>query len=349
MTINRRALLTSAAGALAVPVLASAAASAIAPAFDTRAVVEAAAKALRERYVDPAVANELADLLLRKLASGAYDSVADPVKFADLLTDDIRSRVNDLHLSVQYDPPVPRIENAAIVAEDDLHPRFTGWGIQTVARLPGNIGLLKVTHFPSPPKVYGHHYAAAMELLADTAALIIDFTVNHGGGTDTGGYFLSYFLDGGITVSHSVSRGEPDEIIITDAKVPAPRYGTTRPLYVAISGNTFSAGEGIAAKLKELKRASLVGSQTRGGAHMGNFTKLPFGFQIFIVTGMGIGPNWEGVGITPDVAVQPEYAVATAHRLALETLLAQTKDEKTAQVLRNVRDHTVENLSSFSL
>jgi hypothetical protein len=350
MTMDRRTVLTIAAGGF---VLAASPPARAVPTdhatFNMPAVVKAAATALREQYVDPDVANQLADLLLANLAQGAYDGISDPVKLAGRLTDDLRALVHDLHLSVQYDPAVPHLENAAVVAEDDLHPRVTGWGVQTVARLPGNIGLLRVTHFPSPPKLFADRYAAAIDLLQDTSALILDMTVNHGGGTDTAGFFLSYFLDGGIVVSRSVSRDGGTEVITTDTNVPGPRYGIGRPMFVAISGNTFSAGEGIAAQLSARKRATLVGARTRGGGHIGNFVKLPDGFQIFVVMGKSLDHNWEGVGVEPDAAVEPEFAVATAYRMALEGLLSQAADPKLAQVLRNVRDHKIENLSSFML
>ena len=348
MMIDRRTLLGGAAGGFALIGAQARAAGASPVAFDKSAVVHAAAKLLRDTYVDPAQATRLADLLLANLKAGSYDAISDPVEFASRLTDDLRAATHDLHLNVEYDPPEPQPENAEIIAEDDLHPRITGYGVQTVARLPGNIGLLRVTHFPSPPKRFADRYAAAMDLLQDTDALVLDLTINHGGGADTSAFFLSYFLDPGIVVSRSISRNAPSEILSTEAKVPGPRYGTARPMFVAISGNTFSAGEGVSATLKKLGRAKLVGARTRGGAHMGDTVKLPDGFQIFVVTGKGEGPDWEGIGVAPDVAVQPEYAVATAHRLAQEALLLKATDPKRAQVLRNVLGHSIENLSSFS-
>jgi C-terminal processing protease CtpA/Prc len=105
---------------------------------------------------------------------------------------------------------------------------------------------MRVTHFPSPPTRFASRYAGAMELLQDTQALILDLTVNHGGGTDTEGFFLSYFLAGGIELGRVHWRGEPTEIIATTNDVPGPRYGDAWPIFVAISQHTFSAGEAVA-------------------------------------------------------------------------------------------------------
>lgn len=312
-------------------------------------VVFEAAKTLRAQYVDPLLADRLAELLLAKLRSGAYRDLSKN-QLALTLTADLRSLTQDLHLSVSYEPPLPTAEGLSVLAEDDLHPRSTNWGVQTVARLQGNVGLLRLTHLPSPPDRVAQKYAAAMELLKDTAALVLDLTINHGGGTDTYGYFLSYFLDGERELSRIQWRNEPMEVISTSNAVLGPRYGESRPLFVAISQHTFSAGEAIALDLKNHKRATLVGRRTRGGAHAGNFFKLPQDFKIFVVMGTRPAdlPDWEGIGVSPDVETRAELAVATAHYLALQVLLQTATEPKLAQVLRNVLDAGIENLSSFA-
>ena len=119
---------------------------------------------------------------------------------------------------------------------------------------------------------------------------------------------------------------------------------------MAISQHTFSAGEAIALELKNHKRATLVGRRTRGGSHAGNFFKLPEDFKIFVVMGKRPSdlPDWEGIGVSPDVETRAELAVATAHYMALQVLLQKTTDPKAAQILRNVLDASIENLSSFA-
>ena len=83
---------------------------------------------------------------------------------------------------------------------------------------------------------------------------------------------------------------------------------------------------------KALKRATIVGDTTGGGAHPVNqrlFTNLnvamllPFGRAVNPIT----GTNWEGVGVIPDIAVDQGVALETAHLMALRTIRRGETDE----------------------
>src|SRR6185312_6238326 len=100
--------------------------------FDHDAVIAAAAKILREKYVDPDVAEQLAAMLETNNKNGDYATLSSPVSFAQRLTADLRGATRDLHMSVNYASTVPEADNAALMAEDDLAPRTTGYGVQTV-------------------------------------------------------------------------------------------------------------------------------------------------------------------------------------------------------------------------
>jgi hypothetical protein len=317
--------------------------------FDAGAVVTSAAEIVRREYVDASAANTLADFLLSNLRAGRYGGASSPRALAEQLTEELRARTNDLHMSVSYDPDKPDKEAPDEIAEDDLDSRFIDAGLQTVARLPGNIGLMRLTHFDSQKDRGAARYGAALEIVKDTLALVLDLTVNHGGDTDTVAYFLSYFTGGEIEIDHLVSRHLPPQILRTEKSVAGPRYGGSRPVFVAISHATFSGGEMVASRLKLLRGATLIGRTTKGGAHLGQFFKLPYGLKIFVVTGRSMRREWETVGVAADIPTEPEFAVAVAHRLALDAVMRRTTDKKTLQILRNVANHSTENLSSFSL
>jgi C-terminal processing protease CtpA/Prc len=315
-------------------------------AFDAGEVVHGAADALREHYVDAGEAARIADHLLARLATGAY-ATRSANTLAQRLTRDLRAETRDAHMSVRYEPPGRR-EGRVLLAEDDLEFPDFAWGMQTAARLPGNIGLLRTTHFPGGrlPQ-FAPRCAAAMTLLQDTRALIVDLTNHHGGGTDANGYFMSYFIEGQVELHRVVYRDGAVEIIATSAQIEGPRYGAARPIFVAISSITFSAGESVASELRERCGAALIGARTRGGGNAGNFVNLPYGFRMFVVMGRGEDVPWEGVGLAPDIETPPERAVATAYRLALQTLIERETDPVRTEVLRNVAAREVENLSSF--
>src|SRR5688572_22075137 len=65
-----------------------------------RAVVEAAAKMLRERYVFPDVADKAARAIESALSAGHYNSLDQPGAFAQRLTEDLRAVAKDKHLRI---------------------------------------------------------------------------------------------------------------------------------------------------------------------------------------------------------------------------------------------------------
>lgn len=92
------------------------------------------------------------------------------------------------------------------------------------------------------------------------------------------------------------------------------------------SGRTFSAAEQFAYNLRQLGRATLVGEPTGGGAHPRDVFRLIPHLEVNIPTGRAIKPlsgtNWEGTGVTPDIAAAADEALPVAHRHALERVQA---------------------------
>ena len=103
--------------------------------------------------------------------------------------------------------------------------------------------------------------------------------------------------------------------------VPGRRL-TDTDVYILTSARTFSGAEEFTYNLKHLKRATVVGETTGGGAHTVGRTahQRPVrdrgseGRPINAVT----KTNWEGVGVEPDVKVPADSALNAAHLMALE-------------------------------
>jgi len=104
--------------------------------------------------------------------------------------------------------------------------------------------------------------------------------------------------------------------------VPGPRFGGKKPIYVLTSSRTFSGAEEFAYDLQSLKRATIVGETTGGGAHMTAMGRIGDHLLIRVPVRRAINPithtNWEGVGVKPDVKVPSEKALETARRLIRE-------------------------------
>lgn len=95
-----------------------------------------------------------------------------------------------------------------------------------------------------------------------------------------------------------------------------------KPVYVLTSKDTFSGAEEFSYNLKNLKRATLVGETTGGGAHPVSGHRIDDHFMIGVPYARAINPisktNWEGTGVEPDVKVPAADALTTAEKLSLE-------------------------------
>src|SRR4029079_19671727 len=100
--------------------------------------------------------------------------------------------------------------------------------------------------------------------------------------------------------------------------------GTRYPqktVYVMTSKDTFSGAEEFAYDVQNLKRATIVGEVTGGGANPGGPEKVHPHFMVNVPRGRAVSPvtrtNWEGTGVTPDVTVPADKALDTAYLAAL--------------------------------
>lgn len=96
------------------------------------------------------------------------------------------------------------------------------------------------------------------------------------------------------------------------------------PVYVVTSNYTFSAAEEFTYNLKHLKRATIIGEITGGGANPGGIVNIDKNFAMFVPGGRAINPitktNWEGVGVIPHIEVSKDGALDRAHAQAKKLL-----------------------------
>lgn len=117
--------------------------------------------------------------------------------------------------------------------------------------------------------------------------------------------------------------------------VPGQRMAD-HELYILTSPHTFSGAEEFAYNMKTLKRGTIIGERTGGGANPGDYEARTDGYYMKMASGTPINPvtneNWEGVGVEPHMSVPYEQALEYAHREALKKLisLCDNTDEKNA-------------------
>jgi C-terminal processing protease CtpA/Prc len=204
--------------------------------------------------------------------------------------------------------------------------REGGYGLGRVAHLPGNIGYVDLRNFPTDTEELDAVFDGAANSVAYSSSVVLDLRRNHGGDPAAVARFLSHFLPPKTHLNDFVGRGDGDPPISESTftkDVPGTRI--TAPLYVLTSGETFSGGEECAYDVQALKRGTLIGAITGGGANPGDTRRIDDHFSIFVPDARARNPitktNWEGVGVKPDIAVARDRALVTAYGMALDAKL----------------------------
>jgi retinol-binding protein 3 len=311
-------------------------------------VIDAAAKALEEKYVFPDLGQQLAAKIRENNAAKAYDTVTTGEDLSKRLTGDLYTVAHDRHIEVHY-PDVNVYHEGPPTAEEltrfQQKAAWRNFAFPEVKRLAGNIGYLKVDAL-LPPTIAGDTANAAMAFLANTDALIIDERDGHGGDPEMVDLLCTYLFPIGerVHLNDFEKREEPKhEEFYTLSWVPGKRFAG-KDVYVLTSHVTFSGSEELAYDLKVLKRATIVGEVTGGGANPGDSVSLPHSFSIFVPTGRAVNPitktNWEGVGVQPDVPVPADKALDMAQYLALKKLPLNdsSSDSKSKEINSRLRE-----------
>lgn len=304
-------------------------------------VIEAALQKLNAGYVFPEVAKKMEAAIRERMQKKEYDSLSEGKLFAQKLTKDLQEVSHDKHLRVFYSAkPLPEENQKDPTPEErekrrEAFRRFgeaINWGFEKVERLSGNIGYLDFRFF-GDPEFAGETVASAMNFLAKTDALIIDMR-NNGGGEPAMVAVVCSYLFAGEPVHLNDIYWRPDDSTHqwwTLPYVPGKRY-VGKDVYVLTSNHTFSGAEEFTYNMKTQKRATIIGETTGGGANPGGSERIHAHFEIFTPMGRAINPitktNWEGTGVTPDIAVPADQALETAHLMALKKALAKETDDE---------------------
>ncbi len=302
-------------------------------------VINTLLESLNRTYVFPDTAKKMEQHVRGLIAKGEYDKVSSAMEFARKLTEDLQAVSNDKHLRVRFsNEPLPvrteATEPSAEEREQQMHyMKDINFGFEKAERLSGNIGYIEFRGFFDPENG-ADTVSAAMNFVANTDALIFDLRRNGGGDPAMVALICSYlFGKEKVHLNDLYWRGEnrTEEYWTMPEKVKGSRY-EGKDVYVLTSNRTFSGAEEFSYNLKNLKRATIVGETTGGGAHPGGSVRLSDHFSAFVPTGRAISPitktNWEGTGVSPDVAVDKDIALETAHKMALEKALEKVTDNE---------------------
>jgi len=303
---------------------------------EKKEVVDALCANLEREYIFPEITAKYVRMLRDNLRSGKYDRIVRPGDFAEAVTADLTAVHRDEHLHVRFNPAwVEQERNRKALDEQAIklqerRNRTTNYGFLEIRILPGNIGYLRLDSFSYDTGAQGAA-VGAMGFLSNADALIIDLRRNGGGSPEMVQFLCSYVLDNPSRHLNSFSYKDPDRLTQywTYTYLPGKRLDGV-DLYLLTSVNTFSAAEEFAYNLKNLKRATVVGETTGGGAHDNRFVILSDRFTMSLPFARAVNPitktNWEGVGVEPDVKVSQDKALETAQVMASRRLAEGEKD-----------------------
>jgi hypothetical protein len=293
----------------------------------TRArVVDRAAVLLDSFYVFPDVAKRMGDSARAHLARGDYDRYDSGLTFAVQLTGDLTAVSHDKHLRVNFAagglppqfgaPAAPAAPSADEIARERRRLEEENCAFEKVERLDGNVGYLKFDAF-NDADLCAPTVAAAMTFLAGTRAMIIDLRQNGGGQPKMVALVASYLFDRRTHLNDLWTRStNTTQEFWTSDTVAGRRFGGTKPVFVLTSARTFSGAEEFTYDLKSLRRATIVGETTGGGAHPVRGRRIDDHFMIGVPFARAINPitrtNWEGVGVEPDTKVPAKDALGAA-------------------------------------
>ncbi len=294
----------------------------------TRArVIDGAIAQLNDLYVFPETAKKMEDALRTRQKRGGYDAVTSGEDFAELLTQQLREISHDKHLSVHYSAAALPVDGPGPSPEAQAGYRKQmermNCGFEKAERLEGNVGYLKFNMF-ADPAICGPTAIAAMNFLGNSDAVIFDLRFNGGGEPQMIALISSYLFPARTHLNDLWERkGGATEQYWTLPYVPGKTLAG-KPVFVLTSKRTFSGAEEFSYNLKNLKRATLIGETTGGGAHPVAGHRIDEHFMIGVPFARAVNPisktNWEGTGVEPDVKVPAAEALDTAQKLAAEKL-----------------------------
>ena len=289
---------------------------------DLGGVAREAANALDTRYVDQESGAVAADLIRMRTRQGAFRSVCgNPEEQARTLTLAIRAALPDWHLRVAFRSREVQLERDAGTQQ----PNVGQHGVVEVKRLPGNIGLIRLSHFgdlvPSTPDL-----AAAMQLLAGASGIIVDLRGNRGGDGDTANAILRSFLPEGAPDTFVRLGRNGERVSGIDTPEPSwSRFPSGTFVIALVNRQSASAAEALAFGLQEERIGLVVGERTLGAGHeLRLAVNLGNDFTLYVpdirVTGRLSGNEWEGTGVKPDIECASDDAQLIAWRHLMDRL-----------------------------
>ena len=282
--------------------------------------VETLATYITDLFYDRERGQQIAADLRTALEAGDFAGITD----GDVLASEMTRRLSphDRHFSVSFIGRQAVVEamnanDGAPPADPEAQMQRENYGFSRVDILPGNIGYIDLQFF-WPIQAAEPTATAALNLLGNTNAIIIDLRRNNGGSPSMVQFLASHFLALGQPVLLNTFLSPDEEQPRELWSLPSHPAGNRPdiPVVILTSGNTGSAAEALPYHMQAMERATIIGSSTAGAGNIGGVFLTDEGFSLFIATAGSRNPitgtNWEGTGVIPDIEVESAEALNRA-------------------------------------
>jgi len=292
-------------------------------------------------YPFPEISEKIVAGLKVQMSNGYYDDINSPVEFATQLSGSLEDFSNDKHLDLLYNPNLAKalLEESSVGAdfteEEAKTEIWNNYGFKELKILDGNIGYLNLSVFFATDYA-GKMADISMSYFSNCQALIIDLRENGGGWGDMVDYLLGYLVDNKEPLVLNITESTLDGTVYSEvvpAYVPGAKI-VNIPIYILTSQSTASAAEAFTAHLKYFNNnTTIVGKKTSGAENPVEHIAIDERFVLQIPSWKKIYSKnpliWEGIGVSPDIEVEPDDALLTAYKDALQKLI-KTADEQLA-------------------
>ncbi|HKC02916.1 MAG TPA: S41 family peptidase [Sphingomicrobium sp.] len=302
-----------------------------------RGVAEKLAAELTDNFVYPEQGKRYATMLRSNTAAGRYDH-GTRQELAERLTYDLQAIQKDGHLRVLVAGPQQEGPGGRNAGPPPGAPPL----IQAAKEIAPGIAYIRFTAFLGSDE----EVAAVRKFMADNKVaktIIFDLRNHHGGGpAEMDEIFPFLFASKTPLVTLEMPRSTFDRRGSPFGQRSAPGGGPTMEVvkdnqyvrtthfaipnettslrdakvYLLVSNVTGSAAEHFSLAFKSTGRATLIGEATAGANHFGGPMPLNEHFAVWMPVGrtydIKTGKDWEGVGVAPDIAVDPTQALIVA-------------------------------------
>lgn len=282
---------------------------------------------LKRTYVFPDRIPAISAELERRVRAGPVDIE----HFAESLTQGLIKASGDLHFAVIFNPAeVAAVRKAEAGGETGTpaqrdSERAANFGFRDARRLDGDLAYVRFDFFADPQ--YAQDTAAgAMRFAEGAKGLILDLRYNNGGVLEMAQLLMSYLYPAGkeqkfFDYNYNDRGVRVERSQWNLAAVPGRRLPDI-PVVVLTGSTSFSSAEWMAFSLQRLGRATVIGERTAGGAHP--VTRVPVDDRFMLQTPFGqirdpvTGKDFEGVGVSPDIAEPASEAFLAARKFLLQ-------------------------------